>query len=142
MPIWLTLCLALGGSALISCVVGFVFNLVVNGTKAKIKEKEQERTDEIRGIVKDELSTQNKVLEQINQKLDKCVEGTVTGIRMNLKLSLDFLEWKGYATNSEKAAWNEAYQEYDKLGGNHFLLYVNGWKERVNNLPENSSGKE
>lgn len=136
MPIWLTLVLALGGTALIQCIVGFVFNLTINGTKAKKEENEKKRVEEIRSIIQEENQKQNTHLESIEGKVNKCIEGTITSIRSNLKLSLELMKAKGYATPTEKAAWMDEYQEYADLGGNHFAKYVDAWKKQVENFPE------
>ena len=72
----------------------------------------------------------------IKNNLSLNTEGTVTLLRNDMKKALDFYkDEKGYATTNDKASWMELYKTYDKLGGNHFKEYVDGWKQEVKNLP-------
>ena len=124
MPLWLTLVLALGGTALINALISFAFASVINGTKkkqAKIKEESKER---IKEVIKVELEPVNQELQGIKQILDLDKEGTVTLLRDSMKDSLDRYRDQGYATISDKAKWIETYNSYMKLGGNHFREYV------------------
>jgi hypothetical protein len=41
----------------------------------------------------------------------------------------------GYASRNDKAAWNQLYNDYRDLGGNHFKEDVDQWKDEVNSLP-------
>lgn len=136
MPLWLTLVLALGGTALINAFISFAFASVINGTKkkqAKIKEESEER---IKEVIKVELEPVNQELQGIKKILDLDKEGTVTLLRDSMKDSLDRYRDQGYATISDKAKWIETYNSYMKLGGNHFREYVDQWKLALEHLPE------
>ena len=136
MPLWLTLVLALGGTALINAFISFAFASVINGTKkkqAKVKEESEER---IKEVIKVELEPVNQELQGIKKILDLDKEGTVTLLRDSMKDCLDRYRDQGYATISDKAKWIETYNSYMKLGGNHFREYVDQWKLALEHLPE------
>lgn len=146
MPIWLTTALALGGSALITLIVNTIWRRSA-AKIARIKELEKKAEDDARH--EDERKRQedweNRVLAIINplaEKLDQIQEdlklnksATTTSLRTDLMLLRDRYRDLGYATRNDKAAWNQLYNDYKDLGGNHFKEYVDQWKEEVNNLP-------
>lgn len=72
---------------------------------------------------------------QIKSDLSKNTEGTITLLRTDMKNNLDAYKARGYASAGDRANWNELYNTYDRLGGNHFREYVDGWKEELMNLP-------
>lgn len=77
-----------------------------------------------------------KDVAQIKSNLAQNTEGTVTLLRNDMKKARDYYkEEKHYASTNDKAAWIELYNTYDKLGGNHFKEYVDGWKQDVMDLP-------
>lgn len=66
MPDWLTIVLALGGSTLISSIVGYIFNFIVNRPKQKKLERQQEE------------EKRRKELEALKQELLVAVEEVKT----------------------------------------------------------------
>lgn len=136
MPLWLTIVLALGGTALINTIISFVFASLINGTKKKQEKVKEESTERIKEIIKIELEPVNQELRGIKKILDLDKEGTVTLLRDSMKDSLDRYRDQGYATISDKAKWIETYNSYMKLGGNHFKEYVDQWKIALERLPE------
>lgn len=136
MPLWLTLVLALGGTALINAVVSFIFASVINGTKKKQEKIKEESREKIKEVLQTELIPVNKELQDIKRTLDLDREGTVTLLRDSMKDCLDRYRDQGYATISDKAKWIETYNSYVKLGGNHFREYVDQWKLALEHLPE------
>jgi hypothetical protein len=52
-----------------------------------------------------------------------------------MKQARDHYMAQGYASASDVASWNELYNTYSKLGGNHFKEYVDAWKADVDKLP-------
>lgn len=146
MPIWLTIILALGGSTLITLIVNTIWRH--SATKiARIQELEKKAEDDARHEEerKRQEDWENKVLEMIHplaDKLDQIQEelnlnraATTASLRTDLMLLRDRYREVGYATRNDKAAWNQLYNDYKELGGNHFKEYVDQWKDEVNSLP-------
>lgn len=71
----------------------------------------------------------------IKSNLSLNTEGTVTLLRNDMKKALDYYKERGWASTNDKASWMELYKTYEKLGGNHFKEYVDGWKQEVKDLP-------
>ena len=146
MPVWLTVILALGGSALITLIVNTIWRHSA-AKIARIKELEKKAEDDARHEEerKRQEEWENKVLAIIHplaEKLDQIQEelklnksATTTSLRTDLMLLRDRYRDLGYASRNDKAAWNQLYNDYKELGGNHFKEYVDQWKEEVNNLP-------
>lgn len=146
MPIWLTIILALGGSALITLIVNTIWRHSA-AKIARIKELEKKAEDDARH--EEEKLRQEKweqkvlaVINPLDQKLDKIQEelklnkaATTTSLRTDLMLLRDRYRDLGYASRNDKAAWNQLYNDYKELGGNHFKEYVDQWKDEINNLP-------
>lgn len=146
MPLWLTLFLALGGSALITLIVNTIWrHSAAKIAKIKELEKKAEEAAQREAEIKRQQEWEQKVLDLIDplaKKLDQIQEeikinksATTTSLRTDLMLLRDRHVDLGYATGSDKAAWNQLYKDYSDLGGNHFAEYVDQWKEEVNNLP-------
>lgn len=146
MPVWLTVILALGGSALITLIVNTIWRHSA-AKIARIKELEKKAEEDTRREEerKRQEEWENKVLAIIHplaEKLDQIQEelklnksATTTSLRTELMLLRDRYRDLGYASRNDKAAWNQLYNDYRDLGGNHFKEYVDQWKEEVNNLP-------
>ena len=146
MPVWLTILLALGGSTLISLLVTALWKRSA-AKIAKIKELEQKEEDRKRHEedLKRQAEWETKLLtliHPISDKLDQIQEelklnkaAATTSLRTDLMLLRDRYRDLGYATRNDKAAWNQLYNDYKELGGNHFKEYVNQWKDEIDNLP-------
>lgn len=161
MSIGAQLFLAFGGSVLISLIMTFIFNrIVVKQAEKRDRKKAQEqaeldtyhrqqRREELAADMKnlidpvidriDEMENNfEEKLEQIDKKLDLNTEANVTKLRDSMKERRDNLIKKGYTTASDRANWNELYNAYANLGGNHFREYVDQWKNDVMTLPEST----
>ena len=97
-------------------------------------------------VLKTELQKQNAMLhesvnllkdevEKLSAKVDRLQHSMVTVDRIMMKMTLDMYEGQGYASASDRAAWNELFKDYKDLGGNHFREYVNEWKRSLEALP-------
>lgn len=102
--------------------------------EAKQKAKE-ERKEEIREVLREEIKPIQKTLQEISDNTKRLQESMVTIDRIVMKLTLDSYREQGYASASDRAAWNELYNDYRDLGGNHFREYVNEWKRALDALP-------
>lgn len=127
-------------------ITTYVNEKVKHKVQAKTKqEEEQEATlqearrqkykDELREIIREENKELKEDISSIKSELALNKRGTVTILRNDMKKSLDLCKDKGYATTSDKSNWNELYNTYKELGGNHFKEYVNGWKQEMEELP-------
>ena len=121
-------------------------------TEAKERAK-RERQEEIREVIKDEMKLFKEELqkeinflkeeigslkegvEDVRAKVNRLQRSMVTVDRIIMKLTLDQYKVQGYASSSDRAAWNELYKDYKDLGGNHFKEYVNEWKRSLEALP-------
>jgi len=74
-------------------------------------------------------------VREIKNELSKNQKATITTLRSNMKILRDQYKNQGYADSGDKATWNELFDDYKDMGGNHFKEYVNIWKEEVNGLP-------
>lgn len=118
---------------------------------AEMKEiedlKHDKYVDELVSVVETSL---NKAItpiatdvKEIKNGLTKNQKATITTLRSNMKTLRDQYKNQGYADLGDKATWNELYDDYKDMGGNHFKEYVNIWKEEVNSLPlEKSAAKK
>ena len=136
MPAWLNIILAfVGGTGLMGLITTTLWNKQkIRLEKIKKLEKSAEK-EEVRSIIKEEVKPILDILDTLNTKLEANSEGTVTLLRDKMKHTLDECKKDGYASTSEKANWNELYNSYKKLGGNHFREYVDEWKKEMNQLP-------
>ena len=112
-----------------------------NAKEAKDRAK-AERQNEIREVFReeskpilDQLTTTVNCLQDIHKKIGLLQDSVVALDRILMKLNLDLYKRQGYASASDRAAWNELYNNYKGLGGNHFKEYVNQWKQSLDRLP-------
>lgn len=116
----------------------------------KIEEKEKKKAEEaaklralehaqykaeLSEIINTAIEPLASDISQIKSDLAKNTEGTITLLRTDMKNYLEKYKERGYASAGDRANWNELYNTYDRLGGNHFRDYVDGWKEELMNLP-------
>lgn len=104
-------------------------------------EHEKYKT-ELSSIIGAALEPLAKDISTIKKDLSKNTEGTVTLLRTDMKKSIDHYKERGYASAGDRANWNELYSTYDRLGGNHFREYVDGWKEELLSLPFQKPAKK
>lgn len=135
MPTWLTIILALGGSALISLVVKDFYCFIKAGSKKGKARIKQGKQDEMREVVKSELEPIDQKITKIEKNLSTNTDGTVTLLRDRMKCSLNYCHKQGYASATDRANWHEMYNTYRELGGNHFREYVDEWKNEMDALP-------
>lgn len=146
MPEWLSITIAVVG--LIGTILGICGITAYNNERAKTKanKKAQEEEDfenykknqfemSIRSIIREEMEPLSTNMSNLESEVAKMRNAQVTTIRCDMKAMLDRCVDKGYATVSEKASWNDLFEDYKGLGGNHFNAYVDQWREQMNNLP-------
>lgn len=95
----------------------------------------QEKQDEIREVIKEELKPVVKRLDILSEDLEKNTKGGVTLLRDAMKNSLDTCRHQHYTRASDRANFNELYKAYEELGGNHFKEYVDQWKIEMESFP-------
>ena len=160
MPIWLQIIIAIFG--LIGTIFGiFGFSAYISermkhkATRRNMMEDAQEEELEqmrqeqylksLRMVIQEEIAPLKADMEDIKTNLALNTKGTVTILRNDMKKSLDYCKNKGSVSASDIANWNELYNTYGELGGNHFKEYVDAWKKELNALPpeiEKKKGKK
>lgn len=136
MPAWLNIILAfVGGTGLMGLITTSIWNKQKTRFEKIKKLEKSEEKEEVRNIIKEEIKPILDLLDTLKIKLEANSEGTVTLLRDRMKHTLDECKKMEYASTSEKANWNELYNSYKKLGGNHFREYVDEWKKEMNQLP-------
>lgn len=135
----------------LSTIIGFVVKFMMQRKFDKKKQiedkaKEQEAYEKrraIKDVVTESLAPVVENIDTINKKIDgiineNCKETKATVVTMRIKmdeLCATYTE-RGWCNIHEKATWNELYNEYKNLGGNHFDEYVNSWKAAIEKLPD------
>lgn len=150
MPVWLQIVIGIVG--LLGTILGILgvsayinerakhratrVNLEEDERERQLKELENQRKlANIREVFKEEVAPIKKELKEIRNQLEDNTKATVTELRCDMKDHRDRYLDRGFATVSEKAAFNDLYDDYKGLGGNHFKNYVDGWKHDVDVLP-------
>jgi len=151
MPVWLTIILALGGSALISGVIGYILQRTIykraeerDKLQAEEQEKElnekkeleslrdekirQERIDDIKSILK---PISDKI-DKIDKKLDATAEGTLASLRNDILTLYYKCCEKGYRNDYDYQNIHEMYDAYKELDGNSFICDI---MKRFDELP-------
>ena len=155
MPVWLTIILALGGSALISGVIGYILQRTIykraeerDKLQAEEQEKElnekkeleslrdekirQERIDDIKSILK---PISDKI-DKIDKKLDATAEGTLASLRNDILTLYYKCCEKGYRNDYDYQNIHEMYDAYQELDGNSFIKDI---MKRFDELPVKES---
>lgn len=151
MPTWLTIILALGGSALISGIIGYILQrtiykraeerdkLAAEEAEKEVAEKKelealrdekirQERIDDITRILKP-LSDK---IDKMDKKIDATAEGTLASLRNDILTLYYKCCEKGYRNDYDYQNIHEMYDAYKELDGNSFIADV---MERFDKLP-------
>lgn len=110
-------------------------------TQAQLKNTLKETLQEEVASFKKDIEVLHQNIKDIKDDLAANTEGTVTSLRDRMHCSYKYCEKQGYATPSDKANWNELYNTYRKLGGNHFKEYVDQWKNAMDSLPDHPADK-
>ena len=154
MPEWLSILLGILGSlGILSAAGKFIFDAAVKRTKTQIEKiqayDEQEQTEYLRTIIKDELrpmcenvSDIRSNIAEVKEQLALDKEATIVQLRTTMKSKRDEFCSQGYVESSDKSNWIELYNRYRDMGGNHFAEYVDGWKRDVETLPVKNKFKK
>lgn len=154
MPEWLSILLGILGSlGILSAVGKFIFDAAVKRTKTQIEKiqayDEQEQTEYLRTIIKDELqpvrenvSDIRSDIAEVKKQLALDKEATIVQLRTTMKSKRDEFCFQGYVESSDESNWIELYNRYRDMGGNHFAEYVDGWKRDVETLPVKNKFKK
>ena len=161
LPSWAIAVISLIGSTIVTTLVGLI---IKQSFKKYLDKKEEldsesrrkdaelkmfhdeEKRQQHRADIAEGVTTAIKPLdEKINRieetlTLDKAA--TVTTIRATLKSLRDKYVAQGFADVGDKATWEELYNNYKSMGGNHFKEYVDSWRIDVKNLPKHTSEPE
>ena len=135
MPLWLTICLALGGSAFIGCLVSFLFNSMVNGTKAKAKKREEEQMEAFREVIREE----NKPI--IND-LQRVKNGNRSALRKGiLDVYYKCRDERHYRTDYDIRVFDDLLNDYHALDGNSYINEVAELFKKIPTKAEYNSKK-
>ena len=115
----------------------------------KHDQRKKERQEEMIEIVKKSIEPIITRIDEVDEKVtviqgDRKLERDATVVTMRVKM-MELREVyckRGYCDSHEKATWDELYHRYKALGGNHFLEYVDQYKEEIHNLPEKKIAKK
>lgn len=109
----------------------------------KHKQRKEERKKEISEVVDEALIPVIDRIDDIDKKVDniqkdrqKEKDATVVTMRIKMMELRDVYVKRGWCDSHEKATWNELYNRYRDLGGNHFLEYVDNYKKEIEKLPD------
>lgn len=94
-----------------------------------------EKQEEIRHVFREEIQPVSKTVDEIKALSSINARGTLTLLRDRMKMSLNYCKCQGWATSSDKANWLELYNTYKMMGGNHFVEYVDQWKQEMETIP-------
>ena len=108
----------------------------------KHQKRAAERKEEIKDTVDTALTPIKNKIDEIDSKIDtvtddlnKDREATVVQMRVNMMNLHSLYKKQGFADSHQKATWNELYNKYRDLGGNHFAEYVDAYKDDIEALP-------
>lgn len=144
---WIMALITLGASTIVSTIISTIIkravehkmdvNLAEQKELAELKsEKERmERKKDVVTTMREELKPIQDCVISIREDLTLDKAATTTSIRANLKQLRDRYKEQGYADAGDIGTWNELYDDYKAMGGNHFKAYVDQWKAEVNALP-------
>lgn len=140
MPSWLTIILALGGTALINGVVAFVLSRTLY-KKAEKRDRDSEELEELREQRRREERKQDLKLmlnpievkiDNIDSKLEKVENGTLSSLRNDILTCYYRCKEKGYRNDYDYQNIHHLYEAYDELHGNSFIADI---MSRFDKLP-------
>lgn len=143
MPTWLTIVLALGGSAIITGIVGYILQRTIykraeerDKLQAEEQEKEIAEKKELE-ILRDEKIRQERIndvteilkpisdkIDKLTEKLEATAEGTLASLRNDILTLYYKCCEKGYRNDYDYKNIHEMYDAYKELDGNSFIADV------------------
>lgn len=155
LPGWAITIISLAGSTAITTIVGLIIRYYFKKYLGKKEEQESEskkRDLELAKFYEEEKRQQQKAdiaesvaaaIKPLDEKINRIEivltqdkAATITNIRSTLKSLRDRYMVQGFADIGDKATWEELYEDYKQMGGNHFKEYVDSWRVDVQNLPK------
>lgn len=133
MPVWLTIILSLGGSALIGLVVTDIYKAIKAKSKKHIEATKREKQEEMREVLTEELNPLKSELKDIKGDLEFVKDGLQKDLYVDLKNIYVALQKKGFATLEEKRDYNYLYNAYHNLGQNGI---ADGMHDKIMHMPE------
>lgn len=160
LPTWANTLIIAAVSTVVTSVVGFIIEralkrhfdqrerILSENEQYRHEQRREERKREIGEIVGNAIAPINERLDEVDRKIDKIQEdlkldreGTVVQMRVTMMdLHKKYMK-QGYADAHEKATWDELYNRYKQLGGNHFKEYIDLYKADIERLPNEKKNK-
>ena len=110
--------------------------------KMRADIEHRKRNEEILAAIRKEIVPVSEGISDIKQDLEADRAATIILIRSSMKQLRDKYLKQGFADVGDVATWNELYNNYGALGGNHFKEYVDQWKEEVDSLSHHNKNKD
>lgn len=155
LPTWANTLIIAAVSTIVTSIVGFIIEralkrhfdqrerILSENEQYKHDMRREERKREIGEIVSNAITPINERLDEVDKKIDKIQEdlkldreGTVVQMRVTMMDLHKKYTKQGYADTHEKATWDELYNRYKQLGGNHFAEYIDRYKSDIEKLPD------
>lgn len=109
----------------------------------KHNRRREERKKEISEVVDVALAPVMERIDEVDKKVDLIQkdrkrerDATIVTMRVKMMELHDIYVKRGWCDSHEKATWKELYNKYKDLGGNHFLEYVDVYREEIEKLPD------
>ena len=161
LPSWAIAVISLIGSTIVTTLVGLIIKQSFKkylDKKEELDSESRRKDAELKMFHDEEKRQQHRAdiaegvttaIKPLDERLNRIAEtlssdkaATGTNIRATLKSLRDKYVAQGFADVGDKATWEELYNNYRSMGGNHFKEYVDSWRTDVKNLPKHTSEPE
>lgn len=136
MPTWLSIILSLGGSTLCGLAVSALWHVLAKRHKDASKYAQNQELKQIKSLMTEKIDPIRTDINNIQERMIESKQAEILSLRCEMLDIYHRCKTQGYAEESDRVTFDELYNRYHKLGGNHYVDFLNTIKYEMLELPQ------
>ena len=135
MPTWLSIVLSLGGSTFCGLAVSALWHFLEKRYQNANKYAQNQELKQIKSLIAEKINPIRTNIENIQERLIEAKQTEILSLRCEMLDIYNRCKTKGYAEESDRVTFDELHNRYNKLGGNHYVDFLNNIRYEMLQLP-------
>lgn len=136
MPTWLSIVLSLGGSTLCGLVVSALWHVLAKRYQNANRYAHNQELKQIQSLITEKIDPIRTDINNIQERMIESKQAEILSLRCEMLDIYHRCKTQGYAEESDRVTFDELYNRYHKLGGNHYVDFLNTIKYEMLELPQ------
>ena len=135
MPTWLSIVLSLGGSTFCGLAVSALWHVLEKRYQNANKYTHNQELKQIKSLITEKIDPIRTDIKNIQERMIESKQTEILGLRCEMLDIYHRCKAQGYAEESDRVTFDELHNRYNKLGGNHYIDFLNTIRYEIFELP-------